>query len=184
MGGARGQTGGEWGRGGQRGGEAKAVQERAGRSGRAGERECGSALVDVASEDADDDALDFDSVGGDDSGLHGVIGGLEADVGAFFVEALEGGFAGVEEGDDLLAVAGGFAALDDDVVAVAEVVFDHGLAADAEDVDALLGGEHLLEVELLAVFDGFDGGAGCDVAEEGELGGALFVWEGVGDDFE
>ena len=111
----------------------------------------------VAAEDADDDALDFDAVGFDDAGLHGGVGGLEADFAAFFEIALEGGFAGVEEGDDLFAVAGVIAAFDDDVVAVAEVIFDHGFAADAEDVDAGAGMEHGFEIDLLAVFDGFDG---------------------------
>src|SRR4051812_41743915 len=139
----------------------------------------------VGAEDADDYALDADAVGLDDAGLHRVVGGLEADLAAFLEVALEGGLAGVEEGDDLFAVLGRVAALDDDVVAVAEVVFDHGFAADAQDVDAVLGLEHRLEVDLLAVFDGFDGRAGGDVAQERELGGAVFVRKAlVGDDLE
>src|SRR4051812_26409705 len=139
----------------------------------------------VGAEDADDYALDADAVGLDDAGLHRVVGGLEADLAAFLEVALEGGLAGVEERDDLFAVAGGVAAFDDDVVAVAEVVFDHGFAADAEDVDAGAGLEHGFEVDFLAVFDGFDGGAGGDVTQERELGASVFVGEAlVGDDLE
>src|SRR5688572_19569352 len=109
----------------------------------------------IAAEDANHDALDLAAVRLDDAGLHRAVGGLEADaVAAFLVESLEGRFAAVQQGDDLLAVAGGLAALDDDVVAIAEVILDHALAADAQDVDAVLGVEHRLEVDLLAVLDG------------------------------
>ena len=59
----------------------------------------------VTAEHADHDALDLAAVGFDDAGLHVLVGRLEADLGALAVEALEGGFAGVEERDDLLAVA-------------------------------------------------------------------------------
>src|SRR5215218_8086001 len=130
----------------------------------------------VASEDADHDALDLAAVGLEDPRLHAAVGGLEADLAAgLLVEALEGGFAVVDEGDDLLAVAGVLAPLDHDVVAVAEVVVDHALAADAEDVDAGLGVEQLLQVELFAVLHRLDGRAGGDVAEERELGAAVLV---------
>src|SRR5207237_946548 len=54
---------------------------------------------------------------------------------------------------------------------------DHAVATDPQDVDAVLGVEHRLQVQLLAVLDGFDGGAGGDVAQQGELGGALLVGE-------
>src|SRR4051812_25645089 len=93
----------------------------------------------IRAEDADDDALHAAAVGVDDAGFHRAVGGLEADLAAFAVEALERGLAGVEEGNDLLAVAGVFAAFDDDEIAVAEVVFDHRFAAHAEHVDALVG---------------------------------------------
>src|SRR3954471_11349189 len=137
----------------------------------------------VAAQDANHDALDADAVGLDDAGLHGVVGGLEADLAAFLEVALEGGLAGVEEGDDLLAVLGGVAAFDDDVVAVAEVVFDHRLPADAQNVDAVLSLEPRLEGALLAVLAGFNRRAGGDVTEQREFSGAIFVRQAlVGDD--
>src|SRR3954467_12498065 len=109
-----------------------------------------SGLV-VAAEDADHHTLHADAIGLDDAGFHGAVGGLEADLAAFLEPALEGGLAAVEEGDDLLAVLGRLAALDDDVVAVAKMVVDHRLAADAEDVDTVARLKHRLEVDLLAV---------------------------------
>src|SRR5689334_15972700 len=132
----------------------------------------------VASQHADDDALDSASVGIDDPRLHRGVCGLKTDlVAGLFVKALERRFAGVEQGDDLLAVACGLAALDYDVVAVAEVVFDHALAADAQAVHADFALEHRFEIDFFAVFDGFDGRAGGDVAEERELGVAVLVGE-------
>src|SRR5687767_4907256 len=93
----------------------------------------------VTARDADDDALDLAAVGLDDAGVHRGVGRLEADFSAgLLVEALEGRFLAVEQRDDLLAVAGRLAAFDDDVVAVAQVVVDHALPADAQDVDAVL----------------------------------------------
>src|SRR5688572_13219260 len=141
---------------------------------RRGETPAAEFLALVATKHADHDALHLALVGVDDARLHALVGRLEADlVAAFLVEALERGLAAVEQGHDLLAVARALAALDDDVVAVAEVVVDHAVAADAQDVHPVLRVEHLLEVELLAVFDGLDGGAGGDVAEQRELGAAL-----------
>src|SRR5438045_3937917 len=103
------------------------------------------------------DALDLAAVGVHDAGFHGAVGRLEADLAAFLVEALEGGLTGVEQGDDLLAVAGALAALDDDEVAVAEVILDHAVAAHLQDVHAALAVEQGLQVQLLAVLDGLDG---------------------------
>src|SRR5439155_9486524 len=118
-------------------------------------------------EEADDDALDFEFVGVYVAGLHFFVGGLEADFAAFLVIAFEGGFAGFgEQGDDLLAIAGGFAAFDDDVVAVAEVIVDHGFAAYAQAIDAGARVEERFHVDLFALLDGFDGGAGSDIAQQ------------------
>src|SRR3954470_5330097 len=131
----------------------------------------------VTSQHPDHDTLNLAAVGVDDAGFHGAVRGLEADLAAFLVEALEGGLAGVEEGDDLLAVAGALAAFDDDEVAVAEVILDHAVAAHLQDVDAALAVEQGLEVQLLAGLDGLDRRAGGDVAEQRELGRALLVGE-------
>jgi len=139
----------------------------------------------VAAEHTDDDALDPAAIGFDIAWGHGVIGRLETDTRAFAVEAFEGGFAGVQERDDLFAVAGGFAAFNDDEIAVAEMIFDHGIAAHAQDIDAVARAKKLFEVDLFAVFDGFDGRAGGDIAQERELGGSVFVGKFFrGDDFQ
>src|SRR5437667_614947 len=55
------------------------------------------------------------------------------------------------------------------------MIVDHALAADAQDVNSVLGLEEFLEVDLLAVLDRFDGRAGGDVAQQRKLGRALLV---------
>src|SRR5207245_9630601 len=64
--------------------------------------------------------------------LHLAVRGLEPDAIALLVEALEGRGVVVEDRDDDLAVARGVLRLDDDVVAVVDVVLDHRLPADPE----------------------------------------------------
>src|SRR5205807_2327201 len=105
----------------------------------------------IASQDADDDALDFALVGVDDAGFHAGVGGLEADfVAGLAVEALEGGFTGVEEGDDLLAVAGAFAAEDALFLQGADV-FEDGHLAGAELIGEFLhGGGVAIEMPIIA----------------------------------
>jgi len=98
-------------------------------------RKCGAGRIGrnsnlVLAEDAEDAALDGDLGGGDDDGVHFGVGGLEADHGALEVEALEGGFGSADEGDDDFALAGGAGALDEDVVAVDDVLVAHGFSTD------------------------------------------------------
>src|SRR4051794_35632981 len=77
----------------------------------------------VAPQHADDDPLHPAAVGVDDPGFHILVGGLEADlVAAFLVEPLERRLAAIQKGHSLLAVAGVFTPLDDDEVAVAEMI--------------------------------------------------------------
>src|SRR3954451_327938 len=90
----------------------------------------------VTSQHPDHDTLNLAAVGVDDAGFHGAVRGLEADLAAFLVEALEGGLAGVEECESLRACAGALAAFDDDEVAVAEVIPCYAVAAHLQDVDA------------------------------------------------
>src|SRR4051812_45269750 len=104
-------------------------------------------ILVVAAEHANHDSLHPTPIRLDNPGLHRAVGGLEADARAFLVEALQGCFTGVKEGNDLLAVFGIGSALDDDVVAVAEVIFDHRIPADLQDIDAIARGEELLEVD-------------------------------------
>ncbi len=130
----------------------------------------------IRSDHADDDALDFDFV--DDDGLVFVVGRLEAELAIlFFVELFEGRFAGVEQGDDGLAVVGGVGFADDDHVAGADLFVDHGVAADFQDVGvfAVADIKEVFEVEVFLVFDGFDGITSCDGADQWQAGVAFFV---------
>src|SRR3954468_10476009 len=108
----------------------------------------------VTSQNPYHDTLYTAAVGIDDTRLHRAVGWLQADLAAFLVEALERGFSTVEQGDDLLAIASLLAALDDDVVAVAEMVFDHAVPAHAQDIYAAARVEHGFQVEFFAIFDG------------------------------
>ncbi len=67
------------------------------------------------------------------------VGWLQADAISFAVQSFERSFAGVQQGDDDLAVAGGVAILADDVVPVANVVVDHAVARDAQDEGVTIG---------------------------------------------
>ena len=64
--------------------------------------------------------------------------------------------------------------VNDVVVAIEDVVVDHGVALDAEDVGAVAGVEEGFKFEGFAGFDGFDGVPGGDGADDGEGGGLGF----------
>ena len=81
------------------------------------------------SEEGDEDALDDKFLGGNEVGEVGVFGAEEGFAALEHV-ALKGGFA-IDECGDNVAFAG-FAAFEDNGVAVADVGVDHGFAADME----------------------------------------------------
>ncbi len=121
---------------------------------------------------AEDAALDGDLGGGDDDGVHFCVGGLQADHAAFQIEAFEGGFGSSDEGDDDFSLAGGAGALDENVVAVDDVLVAHGFATNLEGEDFAIA-DDVAEGDALRVFDGFNGEAGGDAAHEGQaVGGA------------
>ena len=97
--------------------------------------------------------------------LHGLVGRLEADPIALAEEPLQGRLAVVVADGDDLAVAGRFLALDDDVIAVGDVVLDHRVARDAEG-ELVVGPFPLAEAELLILLDGLDRLAGGDPADQ------------------
>ena len=116
----------------------------------------------------------------DDDGVVVVVGGDEVDgaVGLRLV-VFECGFVVVDEGNDDIAAAGGVALFADDVVAVGDVAVDHGVAPDLE-YELVAGGgagrgEDLFEVQVFAGFDGLDGRARGDGADQGQAGVARFV---------
>ena len=119
----------------------------------------------VLAEHAEDFALDADVLGGGVNRFHLTVRGLEADEGAFAVEALEGGVGAIDQGNDDLAFAGGTGALDQDVVTGDDVFVAHGVALDFEGVD-LAAANYVAQRDCFGGFDGFDGLTGGDAAEE------------------
>src|SRR4029079_8648426 len=77
----------------------------------------------IAAEDADDHALDAQRPRVHVGGPQGAVGGLQAYPTVTLAEQLlERDALALEQGDHHLAVAGGLAVLDDDVVAVADLL--------------------------------------------------------------
>ncbi len=127
--------------------------------------ECQVSILCVFAEDAEDFALDADVGSRSVDGGHFSIGGLQADHAAFAIEALECGVGTIDEGDDDLAFAGGACALDEDVVAGDDVLVAHGVAAHFKSEDLPVA-DDVRQRDALCGFDGFDGLAGCDAAQE------------------
>jgi hypothetical protein len=121
----------------------------------------------VFTEDAEDLALDGDACGGGEDGSHLGVGGLETDHISLAVEALEGGIRAVDQSDDDLAFAGGAGTLDEDVVAGDDVFVAHGVAANLEGEDLAVA-DDVAEGDAFSGFNGLDGLAGGDAAEQRE----------------
>ena len=107
--------------------------------------------------------------GCDDDRLHRGVRRLQADVPLLAIELLQRDVGAVEQRDDHLAVVGGPAILDDDVVAVADLLVDHRVALDAQHVGVALADEILGHGDRLAADDRFDRRAGGDVPEQRQL---------------
>src|SRR6188474_978778 len=91
----------------------------------------------VFPDDADDHALHDDVAFVQAERLHRIIGGLQSDPAAgFAIEPLDRRALAVDQRDDGLARIGLIPLLNDDVVAVFDVLVDHLVAADLEDVTA------------------------------------------------
>src|SRR3954471_4030233 len=119
---------------------------------------------------SDDDALDLYLIGIDEDGLHRGVGRLQADlVARVAVELLERDVGAADQRDHHLAVVGGLAILDHDEVAVADLLVDHRIAADAENIRVALADEVLGHGERFVRGDCFDRQAGRDVAEQRQL---------------
>src|SRR5690606_1889941 len=108
-----------------------------------------------APDDAAHDAADLHLV--DVDRLHLRVGRLQphAAVGLAVV-ALQGRFLVGKDGDDDVAVARRALALDDDEVAVRDVVLDHRVAAHLQQVVVRAGGNQLVEPDLSAILDRLD----------------------------
>src|SRR2546425_8990746 len=104
--------------------------------GRPGPRSSGCGGL-VLPDDADDDPLHDDVALVHAQGVHGGIGGLEPDPPSrLAIELLHGGVLTVHQRHDRLTVVGLVALVDDDEVAVLDVLVDHRGAAHLEDVAA------------------------------------------------
>ena len=93
-----------------------------------------------------------------------LVGRFEADAVLLLEEPLQGRLAFVVADGDDLAVAGLLLAVDDDVVAVGDVLLDHRVARDAEG-ELVVGPFPLGEGQLLVLLDGLDRRSGGDPAE-------------------
>ncbi len=98
--------------------------------------------------------------------FHRGVGGLKADEAARFpIESLESGFRTIHQGDDNIAWVRLSGLFDQDEIAAADVVINHGFAADLQRVGVALA-RKIRELESLPTFDGFDGMSGGNPASQ------------------
>src|SRR6266550_594846 len=125
-------------------------------------------------DDADHDALDDDVALVEPQRLHLVVRRLQPDPPAgLAVEPLHRGPFTMDERNHGLTGVGLVAFLNDDVVAVLDVLVDHGVAAHLQDVAAAAPRQELVRHgDRLITRDRFDGCARSDQPEQRQLGGA------------
>ena len=107
---------------------------------RTGESEC-SALASILSQNSDYSTLDCHIRSRNDDRIHSCIGWLQANFIAFAIKAFEGGVGTLDKGDDNVAVVGDLSFLDQNVIAVEDVLILHGLAAHLEHKNIFGAGE-------------------------------------------
>src|ERR1035438_663284 len=109
--------------------------------------------ISILSQDADDAALNFYIVRGNDDRRHFGISGLETNLaGTFAIEALESGFVAADQRDNNIAGIGDLGLLADYEIAVHELVFEHGTALHFECEGISTVGE-VAEGKSFALFD-------------------------------
>src|ERR1035437_5004500 len=122
---------------------------------------------------ADDDALDLHLIGLGEDGLHGGVGRLQTDHAArVAVELLERHVRPAKQRNHHLAVVGRLAILDHHVVAVADLLVDHRIAAHAQHVGVALADQIFGHRDRLVRRDRLNRQARGDVAEKRKLDGA------------
>ena len=120
----------------------------------------------VFAQDAEDAALNGDLRGGYVDGIHFSVGGLEANnIIGLIEEALEGGFCAMDQGDDDFSLTSGAGALDEDVVAVDDVLIAHGISADFKGEDIAVS-DDIVERDGLRGFRGLNWQASGDATGE------------------
>src|SRR3989441_5729480 len=154
---------------------ASAARARSSRRGRREPRSTGCAKRPlVFPDDADDHALHDDVALVEPQRLQRVVGRLQPDPPAGLgVKAFDRGAFSMDERDHGLAGVGLVAFLNDDVIAVLDVLVDHGVAADLQDVAAPAPRQELIRHgDRLVTGDRLDRSAGRDKTEQGKLGRA------------
>src|SRR5262249_24216826 len=86
------------------------------------------------------------------------------------IELFDGRIAAADQRDDGLAVVGAVAALDDDVVAVANAVLDHRIALDPQAERVVAAHEILGHADSLAILDCLDRTARGNLAKQLKMG--------------
>src|SRR5579862_4864617 len=102
---------------------------------------CLVSAMPVFSHDADDHALHLHKRRIEQDRLHRRVGRLQADAAVLAIELLERHVGAADERNHHLAVVGGLAVFDDDEVAVADLLVDHRVALDAQDVGVFAADE-------------------------------------------
>lgn len=127
--------------------------------------------ISIFAEDADDSALDFYIGGGKNDGCHLRIGGLEANLsGGLAVEALERGFFIADKSDDDFTGVGDLRLLNDDVIAIENMIFVHRVAFDLQD-ECVLPAAEIGERNGFAILDGFKRTACGDASNKRQADG-------------
>src|SRR5258706_8326461 len=106
--------------------------------------------------DPDDHALHLHLVWIDHQRLHRRVGRLEAHAAVLAVELFQRDIEPAKQRDHHLAIVGGLAILDDDEVAVADLLVDHRVALDAKHVGVALAGQRLRHGDRLVARDRLD----------------------------
>src|SRR3954466_14633589 len=124
-------------------------------------------FVSVFAHHADDDALYLYLLRIHEDRLHRRVGRLQTDAAArVAIKLLERDVGPAQQRNDHLAVVGGFPVFDHDEIAVADLLVDHGIAADAQHVRVALADEVFRHGDRFVRRDGFDWRTGRDEPEE------------------
>src|SRR5262249_50729321 len=114
--------------------------------------------------DPHDDALHLHLVGVAENRLHRGVRRLKPDFAAWLaIEFFQGDLGPAEQRNHHLAVVGALAILDYDEIPIADLLVDHRIAADAEDVRVALAGQILRHGDRFIAGDRFDWEAGRDI---------------------
>src|SRR6266850_7797541 len=123
----------------------------------------------ILSHHADDDALHLYLVGIDHQRLHRRVGGLQADTAVLPVELLQRHVEPAEQRDHHFAVVRRLAVLDDDEIAVADLLVDHRIAPDAQHIRIALAGERFRNRDRLRSGNRLDWRTGGDKSQQGKF---------------